>query len=879
MESNAIMTNDLPSDSTADKSSANATDTFKYHAFISYRHADNKEPGRQWATWLHQSIESYQVPADLVGKINGRGEKIPARIYPIFRDEEELPANADLGNSIVGALDTSRILIVLCSPQAYASTYVADEIHHFKRIGRSDSIIAGLLYGEPNTSWDKGKLALGFTSDDECFPQPLQYQYDDNGQRTTRRAEPIAADFRINNEGNIEQGWTSPEAYRLHLEKDLSLTKSQRQLAIQKYQKQQHLMLLKIIAGILGVPLGQLSQRDKEYQLQQAQLKAKKLRRWLALVALLAVVAIGAGFTAYLKQLEAIKQTKQAQISQSKTLAQNAIDAFARGEFQQSIDIARSALPRSLATSDRAYSQDAEAILSSAVFHDMLLFSDKADEQWTDADWLRKDPYKSQLSSDKSRLIIYDGAAPAVVDLSNFSRVSLQDMPSGLTWQSSVSKSGRYLSGSVTQNDQYQSYLWDTSNGALLKKLNTKLLKFSHSENYVAVKGSSNKQPNQLIDLQSGDTAMEFLGNFKGLFAADSLLLAEGKRNCKWVDFNRVCQSPTYVYSVESGELINTIQGKIAEQFSDDELVILDGAVKPNDLPGFAESNEQPISERKNSLGVLVWKAKNRQVNAFYPGNLIHYNATHRRLIIENQKTDKVELWDIDNNKIIAQINGQIQTRISDSHYDVLKKRKILWDDHTDDPFFISLIERGEQQSTIKYSFLSGSVLSETPGQFIGVTENSRVLSHVIDNGLHKIYAELGQQAELEIPENLCLNQYEEQPVIERSRIKTSTIIFNCSDYIAVFFPESSEPSKPRIILSEHPAQWVDGGQFFYYGKGTANLLGTSQWEGGHVQLEQMMRVKTKEWTTFRSIDNGRFLLSLSPNSEINLWDSTGSIF
>ncbi|MDM7859809.1 hypothetical protein QTP81_04245 [Alteromonas sp. ASW11-36] len=45
----------------------------KYHAFISYRHADNVDSGRQWATWLHQAIETYQVPEELVGQVNSRG--------------------------------------------------------------------------------------------------------------------------------------------------------------------------------------------------------------------------------------------------------------------------------------------------------------------------------------------------------------------------------------------------------------------------------------------------------------------------------------------------------------------------------------------------------------------------------------------------------------------------------------------------------------------------------------------------------------------------------------------------------------------------------------------------------------------------------------
>ena len=128
----------------------------KYYAFISYRHADNKKEGRQWATWLHQAIETYEVPEDLAGKKNERGEEIPPRIYPIFRDEEELPADANLENAIVRALDSTQLLIVLCSPNAVASPYVADEIEYFKKIGGSQQIIAAMIAGEPNTSIDAG---------------------------------------------------------------------------------------------------------------------------------------------------------------------------------------------------------------------------------------------------------------------------------------------------------------------------------------------------------------------------------------------------------------------------------------------------------------------------------------------------------------------------------------------------------------------------------------------------------------------------------------------------------------------------------------------------------------------------------------------------
>jgi len=298
------------------------SDSHKYHAFISYRHADNKEQGRQWATWLHQAIETYEVPSDLIGKTNGRGEEIPARIFPVFRDEEELPAHADLGKSIVTALDSTRLLIVLCSPNAVASTYVADEIHYFKSKGGAGRIIAAMLYGEPNTSWDVEKQANGFKAEDECFPIPLQFEYNDNGERTSNYAEPIAADFRINNDGHPEQGWTTLEAYRLHLKETTQLSSGEIQEKIEKYEQQKHLMLLKIVAGILGVPLGDLTQRDKEYQLEQERIKAKKLRRWLSAVAMLAIVAIGAGVFAFTQQQQAIQAEKVAKAAEKTAKAE-----------------------------------------------------------------------------------------------------------------------------------------------------------------------------------------------------------------------------------------------------------------------------------------------------------------------------------------------------------------------------------------------------------------------------------------------------------------------------------------------------------------------------------------------------------------------------
>lgn len=303
----------------------------EYLAFISYRHADNKEQGRQWATWLHQFLETYEVPADLIGKTNNRGEVIPARIFPIFRDEEELPAHADLANSITHALEQSRLLIVLCSPNAVASTYVAEEIRYFKKLGHSDRIIAAMINGEPNASWDLSKQAAGISPEAECFPLPLQFIVDESGELTTKRAEPIAADFRVNINGESQQGWCNLEAFNQHL-----ITLGYDSIAITKlvanYREQQKLMLLKIVAGILGVPLGELTQRDKAYQLELERKKAKRLAQWLSGALLLALLALSAGVIAWTQKQLAI---------QNKTLAEQQTELAKQNEATALIELAR----------------------------------------------------------------------------------------------------------------------------------------------------------------------------------------------------------------------------------------------------------------------------------------------------------------------------------------------------------------------------------------------------------------------------------------------------------------------------------------------------------------------------------------------------------
>jgi hypothetical protein len=135
---------------------------FRYPVFISYSHRDE-----HWASWLHKGIEGYRVPKPLVGR-PGRSGPIPVKIFPVFRDRDELAASADLPATLRDALAQSAHLIVLCSPAAAQSNWVNQEITEFKRSGRADRVLPLIVDGEPHAA----------TPERECFPPALRYQVD-----------------------------------------------------------------------------------------------------------------------------------------------------------------------------------------------------------------------------------------------------------------------------------------------------------------------------------------------------------------------------------------------------------------------------------------------------------------------------------------------------------------------------------------------------------------------------------------------------------------------------------------------------------------------------------------------------------------------------
>jgi tetratricopeptide (TPR) repeat protein len=213
-----------------------------YYAFLSYSHKDH-----EMADWLHRELEHFQVPRSLAGKLTTNGV-IPRRLTPVFRDRQELAAADDLGIEIRESLAASRFLIVLCSPDAAKSRWTNAEIETFKRVRREGCVLAAIVGGEPFASDIPGREG------DECFPPALRHRYDRRGRATTKRAEPIAADFREGKDGR-------------------------------------RLAFLKLVAGMLGVGLDDLVQRENTRRQRRLALLAAASLAGMAVTSSLAVFA------------------------------------------------------------------------------------------------------------------------------------------------------------------------------------------------------------------------------------------------------------------------------------------------------------------------------------------------------------------------------------------------------------------------------------------------------------------------------------------------------------------------------------------------------------------------------------------------------------
>lgn len=246
---------------------------FKYWAFLSYSPQDNCEqrpntPDERslcWGNWLHEILDDFSVPADLTGHLNARGEIVPEHIGPIFRSDQELPADGDLGATLRDALDQSRCLIVICSPRSAKNLQVNEAVRYFKQLGRGNRILPIVIAGEPNVG---DGLKPGVPPESECFVPAMRHPVKPDGTLDTSRRERgyIFADAR---HGNAKQEI---------LAKDLRAADTELETA-----------KIQLIAGLIGVGFNGLWRREQrrrfagfteaQHQVREAQKQANEAQR------------------------------------------------------------------------------------------------------------------------------------------------------------------------------------------------------------------------------------------------------------------------------------------------------------------------------------------------------------------------------------------------------------------------------------------------------------------------------------------------------------------------------------------------------------------------------------------------------------------------
>lgn len=199
------------------------TEPFTYWAFISYSRQD-----QAWAKSLHRRLEGYRLPLH-VRPPPETGVPTTDRVWPVFLDQDELTVSPDLGARLRETLDRSRWLVILASRASAGSRYVDAEARRFLETGRADDVRVIVL------------------DDAEGGGVPLPPALREESERTGR--EPLWLDAR---------GPAKPDRR----------------------------VVLRLVAGLLGVSFDALWQRDQRR-------RRRRLLSTLAAGALLAAAVTG----------------------------------------------------------------------------------------------------------------------------------------------------------------------------------------------------------------------------------------------------------------------------------------------------------------------------------------------------------------------------------------------------------------------------------------------------------------------------------------------------------------------------------------------------------------------------------------------------------
>ena len=288
-----------------------------FDAFISYRH---KPLDMAVAKAIHKQIETYRIPGTIRKKT---GQK---KMGKVFRDQDELPLLADLGEGIRHALEQSKWLIVICSPDLPLSKWCLTEIDYFISLGRQDHILTVLVAGDP----------------EESFPTQLRII---NGDER----EPLAADVRAANQAatlrRIKREKLRLLAPMLGVGYD-DLRRRQRE-RVMRTALTAGAIAFTAMAGSTAYVLRQNSLLATQIVLTEEQRQVAEEQRQIAVA----------------NEEWAIQEKNEALVSQSKFLSGISTEQMALGDPMRAALLALEALPADPANPDRPLVAEAEAAL------------------------------------------------------------------------------------------------------------------------------------------------------------------------------------------------------------------------------------------------------------------------------------------------------------------------------------------------------------------------------------------------------------------------------------------------------------------------------------------------------------------------------------
>lgn len=227
----------------------------EFDGFISYNRADGA-----FAAALEKALEKYRIPKSL---------GVEKKHLNIFRDEGDM-SGSEYYSAIDRFLDSSKKLVLICSPESRNSQYVNDEVRRFIEKHGTEHIIPVLIRGKANNEVEPDAF-------DAAFPDALMQAME----------MPLAASFlgwtpkQKLDRGPYSNAWFTLLANLLEQNRDVV---EQRELKRRSFQKRMAGLAAVLALGIsIGIGyvgnrlINQANEASEEAELQTLQVQATRL--------------------------------------------------------------------------------------------------------------------------------------------------------------------------------------------------------------------------------------------------------------------------------------------------------------------------------------------------------------------------------------------------------------------------------------------------------------------------------------------------------------------------------------------------------------------------------------------------------------------------